>query len=176
MKLIQSELVEHIMKLLPSKIMLPNLAFPYDNIRCTTCDHALIGLSNQGLLYTLHINWCRLHFTSLMEHTMVIELKPPLTCVFVRERSRCVCVCVRLRVLQLFLIRSFGKKCEGYMQYYRIFNVRILFLRFWIEVRLKSCPCCLCVWEESHFKRVMLHVISLERHLPKWQSCLRTFG
>lgn len=76
-------------------------------------------------------------FTSLMEHTMVIELRPPLTCVFVRERSRCVCV--RLRVWQLFL-RSSGKKREGYVQCCRIFNVRILFFRFWIEVRLLGGP------------------------------------
>lgn len=104
-----------------------------------------------------------------MEHTMVIELKPPLTCVIVRERSRCVCV--MLRVWQLFL-RSSGKKREGYMQYHGIFNARILFFKFWIEVRLLDGPqnyvpaVCVCVREKSHYKRVTLHVISREQHLP----------
>ena len=111
------------------------------------CDHALIGLSNLGPLYTLHINWCRLlHFTDGAHNG-----NWALTCVFVRERSRCVCV--RLRVWQLFL-RSSGKKREGYMQCCRIFNVRILFFRFWIEVRLLGGPQnhvpVVCVCERNH--------------------------
>ena len=41
MKLIKSEHVGHIMRLLPSKMMLPDLEPLRVSIWCTTCDHAL---------------------------------------------------------------------------------------------------------------------------------------